>query len=181
MPIPDCTRNELMAGLRAATAVEALLTEEDWLRRYHYIENWKEGVDLATFSNGGGDDMFVIFCEAGVIIKGFDHESEVSPYGWDDHSPWPGIFDGVPQEFLQLLDDPAICKDDITFLHWLPAGQLEWSSGKVSFPNGEDDGSGWLLGLLPSEAQDYIDIARDYFGEEFNKIDPSVIYQHFGR
>lgn len=180
MVLLTCTQDELMTGLRAATEVEALLSEEDWLRRYHYTSDWQPGVDLVTFSNGGGDDMFILSSQDGVIVKGFYHESDVSPYARDDHSPWPGIYDGAPPELLKLLDDPAICKEDITFLHWLPAGQAEWRRGSVAFPNNEDDGSGWLLGLLPTTADEYINVARDYFGEDFNKIAPSVIHEHFG-
>jgi hypothetical protein len=180
MTMLRCTRDQLIAGLRAAATVEAMLTGEDWLRRYHYTKDFHQGVDLATFSNGGGDDMSVLSSVDGVIIKGFDHESEVSPYCRDDHSPWPGIFDGVPPGLLGLLDDPAICKDDITFLHWLPAGQHEWLRGPVTFPNGEDDGSDWLLSLLPVTVWDYMAHAETYFGEDFKKIDSSIIYHHFG-
>jgi len=169
-----------MAGLRAAAAVEALFSDEDWLRTYHYAENFHPGVDLATFDNGGGDDMHILSSHDGVIIKGFDHESPVSPYARDDHSPWPGIFEGVPAPLLRLLDDPAIRKDDITFLHWLPAGAAQWSRGPVSFPDGEDDGSNWLLRLLPLKAQDYIDIARDYWQADFEKVDLCVIHERFG-
>lgn len=176
-----CSQDQLMAGLRAATAIDAKLTDDDWLRRYHYTQDWRPGVDLATFSNGGGDDMFILSCPEGVIVKGFDHESDVSPYNRDDHSPWPGIYDGAPLELLRLLDDPEIGKDDITFLHWLPEGQTKWCRGTVQFPNGEDDGSGWLLTLLPISAQDYIEVAKGYFDDDFGHIDLSVIHQHFGR
>jgi len=169
-----------MAGLRAAAAVEAMFTDEAWLRRYHYTENFHPGVDLATYDNGGGDDICILSSQDGVIIKGFDHESPVTPYARDDHSPWPGIFDGVPTPLLRLLDDPAIRKDDITFLHWLPAGAAKWLRGSVSFPDGDDDGAGWLLPLLPLTAQDYIDRARDYWEADFEKVDPSVIQERFG-
>ncbi len=69
----------------------------------------------------------------------------------------------------------------ITFLHWLPAGAAKWFRGPVSFPEGEDDGSGWLLRLLPLKAQDYIDVARDYWETTFDTLDPSVIHDRFGR
>jgi hypothetical protein len=180
MALLTCTQAQLMRGLRAATAAEALLCEEDSLRRYQYTEDWEPNVDLATFNNGGGDDMFIASSKDGVIIKGFDHESDVSPYGREDHSPWPGMFDGVPPQLLRLLDDPAICKEDITFLHWLSAGHVEWARGPVVFPKGERDGSEWLLTLLPLKAEDYIDVAKDYFGADFHKVSPSVIRQHFG-
>ncbi|SKB02117.1 hypothetical protein SAMN02745166_03548 [Prosthecobacter debontii] len=168
-----------MKGLKAAAVVDALLAKEDWLRRYHYVQDFQPGIDLATFSNGGGDDMHIVFSQSGVLIKGFDHESSVSPYCRDDHSPWPGIFDGVPPELLHLLDDPAIRKDDITFLFWLPSSERKWSRGPVDFPEGENDGSEWLLTFLPTSAENYIAGARDYFGKDFQKIDPLLIGQYF--
>jgi hypothetical protein len=87
----------------------------------------------------------------------------------------PGVY-CVPAPLLRLLDDPAIRKDDITFLHWLPARAAKWSRGPVSFPDGEADGSGCLLRLLPLQAQDYI----DYWEADFEKVDPSVIHERFG-
>jgi hypothetical protein len=180
MAMLTCTQEQLMAGLRAAAAVEALYTAEDFLRRYHYTKEFQPGVDLAEFDNGGGDDLFVLSSSDGVIIKGFDHESGVSPYANDEHSPWPGIFEGVPPSLLRLLDEPAVNKDDLTFLHWRAAGGAAWSRGPVKFSDGEDDGSGWLLPLLPLTADDYIAGARDYFEGDFDKIDSAVIYRHFG-
>ena len=50
----------------------------------------------------------------------------------------------------------------------------------MSFPDGEEDGSGWLLPLLPLKAQDYIDTAREYWEATFDKLDPSVIHERFG-
>ncbi len=177
----QCTQQELMVGLRAAAAIEAMYTDQDWLRRYHYVENLHPGIDPASFDNGGGDEMQILFCSHGVMIKGFDHESPVTPYARDDHSPWPRIFDGVPAPFLLLLEDPTIRKDDLTFLHWLPAGAKNWCRGPVTFPEGEDDGSGWLLPLLPLTAQGYIETAEQYWGKDFGKVDRFTINECFGR
>ncbi len=171
MSLMSCSQVELMAGLRAASEAEALFTEEEWLRRYQYKQSWSPGVDFASFSNGGGDDIFVLSSSDGVIVKGFDHESDVTPYGNDDHRPWPGMFDGVPDTLLKLLEDEAVAKDDVTFLQWLPSGQTEWQRGSVSFPNSESDGTEWLLEMLPLSAKDYIETARDYYSEDFDQVD----------
>lgn len=154
----------------------SIACKECWVQEISLHQEFQKGVDLASFKSGGGDDIYVLFSKDGVIIKGFDHESDFSPYARDDHSPWPGMFDGVPPNLLRLLNDPAICKNDITFLHWLPADQSKWVR---AFPNEEEDGSGWLP-LLPIRAKDYIDKAQEYFQKGFEKIDPQVIYRHFG-
>ncbi|MEI2395654.1 hypothetical protein [Paenibacillus phytohabitans] len=36
---------------------------------------------MAKIDNGAGDHLIILFSPDGSIIKGFDHESELSPYG----------------------------------------------------------------------------------------------------
>ncbi len=180
MPLLTCTQSQLMSALRAAAMVEAMMTDEDWLRRFNYTQNWMPGIDMASFCNGSGDDMYVIAGLSGVIIKGFDHESEVSPYGRDDHSPWPGIFEGVPHNLLSYIEDPSINKDDITFLHWLPSDSQRWCRGSVVLPDGITDGSDWMLSAIPLTAEDYIRDADVYFDGVTSKVPIAVIKEYFG-
>ncbi|MGW1666599.1 hypothetical protein [Streptomyces microflavus] len=68
--------------------------------------------------NGSGDDFSVLFTPAGVLVRGFDHGSEMSPYGTDDEQPWPGVIDEVPASLRPLLDDPAFVDEGLG--HCLP-------------------------------------------------------------
>ncbi len=119
---------------------------EDWLRSYDFQPMWSDHVEMAKYDNGSGNDMFIFFLGADAIIKGFDHESPVSPHASDKYAVWPGIYDNVPSELDRLLDDPAVARDDVTFCVWYSSG--EWSSGTLEFLNQEDDGSSGLLGKI---------------------------------
>ena len=180
MTLLSCGPKQLMCALRSAAIIEAMMTDEDWLRRFHFTENWKIGIDMANFSNGSGDDMYILSGNSGVIIKGFDHESDVSPYMRDDHSPWPGMYDGVPDDLMRYMDDASICNQDVTFLHWFSFDSNEWRRGPVEFPNGITDGSEWMIPLIPLTAEDYIRDAANYFEGVEQKVQISVIRKYFG-
>ncbi|MEM7343815.1 MAG: hypothetical protein AAF485_06200 [Chloroflexota bacterium] len=179
MKLLTCDAKTLMQGLKAAAKIEALLCQEAWLQRYQFEEEWDTDVKMARFSNGQGDDIFVLESPDGVIIKGFDHESIVSPYARADHSLWPGMFEGIPPTLSKLLDDPAVVKEDATFVHWLSENTDKWQRGSVKFSNNETDGSDWLLDMLPLTAGSYIKAARNYFEEGFEAFDHRLIYQQF--
>ncbi|BFH59492.1 hypothetical protein [Paenibacillus azoreducens] len=59
---------------------------------------------MAKIDNGAGDHLIMLFSVEGSIIKGFDHESQLSPYAQDEHKVWPGIYDNVPSELLSHLE-----------------------------------------------------------------------------
>lgn len=57
------------------------ICQDEWLRYHSFVQNWDEGVCMAKIDNGAGDHLIILFSADGSIIKGFDHESELSPYG----------------------------------------------------------------------------------------------------
>lgn len=107
--------------------------------------------------------MFIIFAPQGTIIKGFDHESEVSPYAQDEHEVWPGIYEEVPTSLLSLLEDEAIAKEDVTFCFWYENNDSMWQQGKVEIPDGAEDGSDFLIGTIFRTAEDFVEFAEGYF------------------
>src|SRR5262245_65269722 len=70
---------------------------------------------MASMRNGQGDDFFILFNNSGAIIKGFDHESPMSPYAHKPKRVWPGVLDDVPDVFRSFLDEPAFTIEDTTF------------------------------------------------------------------
>jgi hypothetical protein len=62
-----------------ALMLEAIMSP-DWEYRYYSFDS-KWGLDemMASMRNGQGDDFFILFNNNGAIIKGFDHESTMSP------------------------------------------------------------------------------------------------------
>lgn len=96
-------------------------------------------------ANGSGDDFSVVFTSAGVLIRGFDHESRMSPYRTDDEQVWPGVTDEVPLALRPLLDEPAFHDEEIdaprvTTCPRQATGDTAWRTGSaIAFPPGSED------------------------------------------
>jgi hypothetical protein len=130
--------------------------------------------------NGSGDDFFALFGPAGCFLRGFDHESAMTP--WIETPPrvWPGVLDGVPAEFESSLKEPAFHMEDTTFCIWWPAGDFAWSHGLIEFPKGEEDpdGSQWMLSALDGDPRTYQAFAKVYFELDVALTAISRIYAH---
>ncbi|MCP3772343.1 hypothetical protein NLX71_03310 [Paenibacillus sp. MZ04-78.2] len=159
LPEPD----DLKRRLLTLAALDIILCPEDWLRYHTFVPKWTPNVSLATIDNGAGDRLFVLFAPQGVILKGFDHESQLSPHAQDEYAVWPGIYDGAPEALLAFLEDEALEKEDVTFCIWRETGDSQWRTGKVRIPKGADDGSDFLLGTICETPEDYADWAEGYF------------------
>ena len=113
------------------------------------------------------------------IIKGFDHESELSPHAQEDFEVWKGIYENVPKVLLDLLNDEAIEKDDVTFCIWQEKDQNQWQKCNVEIPEGCDDGSDYMLSRIYS-LEDYLEWARDYWdlGDRLFVKEVGYIFNH---
>jgi len=118
---------------------------------------------MAKINNGAGDHLIMLFSAEGSIIKGFDHESQLSPYAQDEHKVWPGIYDNAPNELLSLLEHEGIEKEDVTFCIWRKNSDSRWQKGKVKMPRGAGDGSDFLIGAIYQTPEDFVQFANDYF------------------
>jgi len=158
--------DELNRIVRARAMLDLVLTAHNQysLPAFDYQPHWAADAKMAKYDNGSGDDMFFFFQAGEAIIKGFDHESGISPYGNKEHNPWPGIYENVPAHWNQLLDDPAVVRGDVTFCLWTEKGK--WKSGKVKLPKvaaGAGDGTEWMLNELLPDAEAYVQWAADYY------------------
>jgi len=149
--------------MRIQASLNIILCQDEWLRYHSFFQDWDDGVCMAKIDNGSGDHLIILFSPEGSIIKGFDHESELSPYAQDEHKVLQGIYDDVPKELLSLLEDDAIEKDDVTFCIWRENSDTNWHKGKVDIPKGESDGSDFLVGNIFHTPDDFVQFARDYF------------------
>lgn len=143
--------------------LDAILCAEPEYRYHSFHSKWSPGMQVGFVKNGAGDEMYGLFIGDGVLIKGFDHESIMSPYARDDEHIWPGICDQVPKRLLSQLDDPAFVKSDVTFCVWRCPSDRTWQIGDIEFPDEGDDGSSFLLGTLFRTAADYCRWAKSYF------------------
>ncbi|MFF2525470.1 hypothetical protein [Streptomyces liangshanensis] len=89
---------------RSLAMLDAILSPE-WESRYHsFAADWAEGEEMASMRDGSGDDYSIVFSAARAYMRGFGHESPMSPYGHDG-APWPGVIDDVPEVFKPFAED----------------------------------------------------------------------------
>ena len=170
MPIPDMSPHHLQRAWQSAARCDALMTPEESMRAYRHDPAWSNGIAMARFDNGAGDHVIGFFTAEGkAVLKGFDHESELSPHAQDEYAVWPGIYDGLPQELLDLLHDEAVDHEDVTFCCWSVDG-VSWSTGTAQIAENMEDGAGWLLPMVQMDAQQFIEWAKHYYGDQFGKI-----------
>jgi len=108
-----------VVGLRrkaqSLAALDAIMSPNWQYLYYSFNSKWDSGEMMASRKNGSGDELYILFNSSGAILKGFDHESFMSPWARDDQSLWPSIFDGVPAVFEQFLKEPFFDIPNTTF------------------------------------------------------------------
>jgi len=70
---------------------------------------------MASMRNGQGDAWFCVFSDVGVFLKGFDHESQMSPCRTQPPHVWRGVLDELPEPFKPFATEPALSMADTTF------------------------------------------------------------------
>lgn len=150
--------------------LDAICEPDARLRHHHFDAHWSARQQLASMENGGGDEYSIVFSEAGAYIRGFDHESPMSPFDRAGGEPWPGVIDDVPEVFRSLVEEPAFGLDGtpkVTACLWREAGDERWRAGEVDYDGSEfvPDGAEWLFGLLVGGSPEkYQDWAEGHFG-----------------
>jgi hypothetical protein len=154
---------------RALAMLEAILSPE-WEDRYHsFASDWSETEEMASMSNGSGDEYAIVFSPAGAYVRGFAHESAMSPYVED--GPWPGVLDQVPGVFRSCVVEPAFSDEDgmpvVTACLWRTPADDAWQAGTIEFPevsSGDPDGAGYLFQLLADRSPEAFQrFAEDYY------------------
>lgn len=152
--------------LRRMAAMDIVLSEKANLRCFFYKIEWRNGVDIAWYENGGGDDIYILFKGEEAIIKGFDHESEVSPHAQETFHIWPGIYDKAPPHLLELLKEEDLVFEDVTFCYWKTSHDAIWQEGETNIPTDIDNGSSWLLECIHKEVEQHYDWIKHYYAIE---------------
>jgi hypothetical protein len=161
--IPD-----LRALCRALAVVDVVLNPGSHDRYHLYDTGWAPGEELASMRDGAGNEYSIVFTAAGAYVRGFDHESPMSPYATDDDEPWPGVLDTVPDVFRECVREPAFCDEYdtpyVTVCLWREHADTAWRHGVIAFPDDGDDGADWLFALLTDGTPEaYQDWAQDYY------------------
>ncbi|MBO0516711.1 hypothetical protein J0695_33820 [Streptomyces beijiangensis] len=163
--------------------METAIAEDPQYCYYTFDAAWGPDEEAALMENGSGDDFSVLFTPAGVLIRGFDHESAMSPYGTDDEQVWPGVIDEVPAALRPLLDEPAFCDEGIdaprvTACLWRETGDTAWRTGSdIDFPPGSEDpdSSGFLFHLLADRSPEAV---QAHFEDYYERPVPLEAVRH---
>ncbi|MCN0155303.1 hypothetical protein NDQ86_25295 [Salinispora arenicola] len=122
---------------------------------------------MASMRNGSGDEWSIVFSQAGAFIRGFGHESPMSPANNDDELR-PGLVDTVLGVFATCVDEPAFSFEgalEATGCLWRQHGDDQWHAGGIDIPDGDDpDGANRLFKVLVKSAPTaYHRFAEDYY------------------
>jgi hypothetical protein len=156
LPAPE----ELERRCRALAFLEAILSPDPWWRYFSFDAAAGPGERVARMQAATGDGWLIWFSPHGVVVRGFDHESRLSPWGREPVGPWPSLFDGLP---AKLRHGPRLEVDgveSVTFCLWWDALDPGWRAGVVIRPDTQYldlDGSEWLLteAVSPAAYQDH--------------------------
>jgi hypothetical protein len=174
-----------IAGLKKLTQSLAMLEaiiEPEWDYRYYsFNSQWDAGAQMASMRDGSGDEWFCLFNSVGAALKGFNHESEMSPWGNDDHAVWKGVLDAVPSAFASFLNEPAFSMKNTTFCIWRANQDPSWNVGNIQFPGDPEDdadGSAEMLSILDGDPQSYQQWAEEYYERPVSLSAVQRIYAH---
>jgi hypothetical protein len=163
--------------------LDAILSP-DWSYRYFsFNQRWSVDEQMASMRNGLGDEYSIVFSADGAYARGFDHESEMNPFGQNPPKVWPGLIDDVPSEFERFVTEPSFSDGDVptlTVCFWQRTSDTRWRHGAVRFPieDGDPDGADWLFEELDGEPETYRSYAVDYFEKAVELPAISHVYQH---
>lgn len=175
--LPDVAH--LKALLQTLATLDAILSPE-WEYRYHsFNSQWSRSEAMGSIRNGYGDELFALFNPAGCFIKGFAHESPMTPYRTQPPEIWPGLLDSVPDDFSSCINEPAFSMNDVTFCIWRHYSDSSWSHGNIAFPAGDDpDGSADLLANLDGAPTTYCQFAEEYYEATSPMDSVRHVYNH---
>ena len=150
--------DELRQHMQKLAVLTAIFSVDLGEPQFVFEPTWARNEQVAIQNNGCGDELYIHFCLVGCFIKGFAHESEMTPYKRDDMSIWPGVIDSVPPQFESSMNEPAFELPATTFLIWRLKTDAAWQVGNIPFPPGDyRDGSADLLEPLGYNAIDFAD------------------------
>ncbi len=150
--------------LQQMSALEAVLAIDYGSSNYEFHPKWNRSEQMGAFKNGSGDELFAHFTPRGCFIKGFAHESVMTPYRTTPPSHWPGLLSSVPAAFASSLKEPAFDIPATTFVVWRLAADPVWHTDEIQFPDHYyGDGSQDLLPRITMAAPEFAEwLAESY-------------------
>ena len=144
---------------KSLSALELIVSPEWQYRYYSYAPHWAEGEEVMEMRDGSGDEMLVLFNQAGCVINGIAHEY----FNLQDRIPRiEDLTHGLPEAFEQFMFGEPVKSIYSTFCIWSADGET-WQTGITT---GEEDGSAEILDIFAGDPQQYVDFCADYYEQE---------------
>lgn len=171
---------ELEKRLLAYAKIDYLMNhDEEEYKVYHYDDKeWIKNGHFFRIDNGGGDHYHILISPMGSVIKGFGHESEMSPYNLQEGEQPELIknhnfYQDLPDDLFSLLNDDALEKEVATFCIWQSISQEQWTYTPITIPDDWNDGSEDFLNYV-FDLEEY----AEWFEESYEEpIDMDLLKQ----
>lgn len=168
LPSPEVMQRRL----RVFAMVDAIVAPE--FRSFEFHPKWGRGEQMGAFKNGSGDFFFAWFSPRGAVLRGFDHESKMSPFQHQPPRPWPGLLEGLPKPLGYALTEPAFALEELTFLLWNTKNRWGTSKAVKLAPGADPDGAVDLLGCFRPAFSKW---AAAYYGEPLHAGSLSALWK----
>lgn len=154
---------ELERRTRIVAFLDNLIEEDSSTRYYHFDPKWARGERVFSMSSGEGDDAFVWFCPAGVLVRGRHNERRPVPAD--------RLFAGLPKGLARGRDERAFDVGGDSFATWSLGGG-PWQSAVDPRRGGMNE----LLAVLDGDARTFVAFARDYYELKLDRATVAALY-----
>jgi len=158
----------------ANAALDALLMAEWEYRYFSFNPNWGAGEQMASLRDGSGGHHFVLFCENGAFVKGFDPGSPLNTPFLGEIDDWRTA--DVPTGLRAALAEPAFDMEALSYCFWSTAPAAPWSTGVPPSDSLLDIPLGYLH-LLVDEPAMYADWASEYYERQISQDTVRLFHQ----
>lgn len=150
--------------------------EEEWIRISTLDRSSTKDVHKFYISNGAGDHMHILVLNhEKAMIKGFDHESDRSPYGDVGETLVEVIYKDLPEYFGAYLQEEHMEREDVTFCIWHTGIEGMWKENEIV--GVDDGGKDFLLGYIRQTAEEWTEWASDYYEVDIDEAVVGKIYK----
>jgi hypothetical protein len=172
---------------QSLAVLDAIMSAEWDYRYFSFDAQFGPGQALASMRNGSGDEYSITFTGEGAFLRGFDHESPVSPFIQTPPALWPGILTGLPAELATVAQEPAFTLGGVpmvTVALWRLARDQQWRHGNITYPRAREaeyadpDGASWLFAQLNGHAESYLQYASEYFERQLPAEAVTAVLEH---
>ena len=172
---------------QSLAVLDAVMSADPEYRYFCFDGGFGPGQALASMRNGSGDEYSITFTDDGAFLRGFDHESPVSPFAQAPPALWPGLLTGLPVALANIAEGPAFTLEAVPMLTialWRLAGDEQWHYGQPTFPRAwenkytDPDGSHWLFEQLDGRSGSYLQYASEYFERQLPAEAVMAVIEH---